>query len=291
MDENVDNQEIWEKRTERLKKYEHYKIDLEAVLNPLYNYKRLYYQWLNKAVESNDDYSRKLDEWMSETNHDIDFLLCLDQIRTSFIGPAHNFNRLVDSIIQDVFWDDIKYTIPDTDWISMGNRTSEIVLDLHNCLISIKSALDRLVKLFRLYKNGISDNCTFGHIDKNFKSKGFMSRIVQDKDKDAISEYVYQEYNKWIKECVRPRDVIIHYDDINVGYAFIEFCELPYFIYFKKEHASNSIQSENSTSTYELTFLDVYSYVQAFYDFANTIIKMIFEKLTDVSTSNGTEEI
>ena len=32
-----------------------------------------------------------------------------------------------------------------------------------------------------------------------------------------ISEYVHQEYNKWILECVRPRDVIIHYDDINVG--------------------------------------------------------------------------
>ena len=53
----------------------------------------------------------------------------------------------------------------------------------------------------------------------------------------------------------------------------------------KKEHASNSIQSENSTSTYELALLDVYSYVQAFYVFACTIIKMIFVKLTDVSTS------
>ena len=71
-----------------------------------------------------------------------------------------------------------------------------------------------------------------------------------------ISEYVHKEYNKWILECVRPRDVIIHYDDINVGYTFIEFCELPFFIYYKTEHASNSIQSENSTSTYELTFLD-----------------------------------
>lgn len=291
MNELLYIQEIMGKQSEKRKEYERYKYDLEEVLKTLYAYKQNYFQWLEDSLGPNDDSSERYNEWMSETNHDLDYILCLDQISTSFLGPAYNFNNLVDSIIQDVFWDDIKYTIPDANWVSMGNRTREIVLNLHNCLISIKSALDRLVKLFRLYKNGISANCTFGHIDKNSKSKGFMSRIVQDKDKDAICEYVYQEYNKWIQECVRPRDIIIHYDDIKVGYEFKEFCELPFFLYQKKEHTSDSTHKEDNISTYELTFPDVYSYVQSFYDFTNTIIKMIFELMTADSTSSASDEI
>lgn len=280
IDNFIESEEIWKKRSEVVQGYEQYRYDLEDVHETLNTYKIDYIIWCKKKSESEDDYSRKMNEWLEDKNNEFDYILCLDQIRTSFLGPAYNFNRLIDVIIQDVYWDDIKYEIPVEDWVSMGNRTSAIVLDMHNCLISIKTALDRLVKLFRLYKKGISDYCTFGHIGKNNKSKGLMSRIIQDRDKDDISEYVYQEYNRWIYKCVKPRDTIIHYDDIQVVYSFADFCELPSFIYSMNENNNNSSRSNEIATTYKLSFVDVYSYVQSFYDFANTIIEMIYKRLT-----------
>lgn len=282
IENKIETDNTWEKRSEVIQAYEHYKYDLEIVHDTLDACKANYIIWLKKKSESKDNYARRMDEWFEDYNNEFEYAYCLDQIRTSFLGPAYNFNRLIDAIIQDLYWDDIKYTLPEEDWVSMGNRTSVIVLELHNCLISIKTALDRLVKLFRLYKKGISYYCTFGHINENNKSKGLMSRIMQDKDKDDVSEYVYQEYNSWIHKCVQPRDTVIHYDDIQVAYTFVEFCELPLFIY-SKEGINDNSRSNEKASTYELSFLDVYSYVHSFYNFANTIIEMIYKRLTSDS--------
>lgn len=45
-----------------------------------------------------------------------------------------------------------------------------------------------------------------------------MAQVVRDKEKDEILRYIYQEYDKWIRKCVEPRDAIIHYDDITIKY-------------------------------------------------------------------------
>ncbi len=62
----------------------------------------------------------------------------------------------------------------------MGKRTEQIIIAVKNCLISIKIALDRLIKIIRLYEVGIAEYTTFGHIDeKTNKAKGFMAQVVE----------------------------------------------------------------------------------------------------------------
>ena len=233
--------------------YVNQKYDLEEVLTPLYGWKQEYFNWCKR--QKREDYS-------------LTFLL--DQIRASYLSPAYNYNKLVDEIIQDMFWDEIKYEIPDCQWVSMGRRTSQIIIELQNCLVSIKIALDRSVKLFRLYKKGIAEYSTFGHIDSSTnKAKGFMAQVIQDKDKDDILEYVYQKYCEWIRECVQPRDAIIHYDDIQVEYFFFEGHEIPKFICRKKQ------------DVIEFSFQDVTLYISSFYAFYSEVTRMIFEKITN----------
>lgn len=233
--------------------YVNQKYDLEEVLTPLYGWKQEYFNWCKR--QKREDYS-------------LTFLL--DQIRASYLSPAYNYNKLVDEIIQDMFWDEIKYEIPDCQWVSMGRRTSQIIIELQNCLVSIKIALDRSVKLFRLYKKGIAEYSTFGHIDSSTnKAKGFMAQVIQDKDKDDILEYVYQKYCEWIRECVQPRDAIIHYDGIQVEYFFFEGHEIPKFICRKKQ------------DVIEFSFQDVTLYISSFYAFYSEVTRMIFEKITN----------
>lgn len=249
------NQEIDNKYVGSKRYYFNQKYDLEEVLVPLYKYKQEYFEWCEK--HSRDDYS-------------LTFLL--DQLRASYLSPAYNYNKLVDEIIQDIFWDDIKREIPDEQWVSMGRRTSQIIIEVQNCLIAIKVALDRIVKLFRLYKKGIAEHSTFGHIDFSAnKAKGFMAQVVQDKEKDNILEYVYQEYQKWIWESVQPRDAIIHYDDIQVIYYVCNMCEIPKFVCKKKQ------------DIIEFSFEDITSYTNYFYNFGSEIFRMVFEKVTSFS--------
>ena len=233
--------------------YVNQKYDLEEVLTPLYGWKQEYFNWCKR--QKREDYS-------------LTFLL--DQIRASYLSPAYNYNKLVDEIIQDMFWDEIKYEIPDCQWVSIGRRTSQIIIELQNCLVSIKIALDRSVKLFRLYKKEIAEYSTFGHIDSSTnKAKGFMAQVIQDKDKDDILEYVYQKYCEWIRACVQPRDAIIHYDDIQVEYFFFEGHEIPKFICRKKQ------------DVIEFSFQDVTLYISSFYAFYSEVTRMIFEKITN----------
>lgn len=249
------NQEIDNRQANTKKYYIEQKYDLEEVLTPLYKYKQEYFEWCERYYIK--DYS---------------LTLLLDQIKASYLSPAYNYNNLIDEIVQDIFWEEIKHEIPDVQWVSMGRRTSQIIIEIQNCFIAIKVALDRIVKLFRLYKRGIAEYSTFGHIDASTnKAKGFMAQVIQDKEKDDILEYVYREYQKWIWDSVQPRDAIIHYDDIQVVYYICNMCEIPKFVCKKKENII------------EISFEDITLYTRSFYIFGSEIMKMVFEKITNLS--------
>lgn len=47
-----------------------------------------------------------------------------------------------------------------------------------------------------------------------------MSYVLANEDKDPLFEFIYKEYYGWIKECVKPRDVIMHYQDFGSAYIF-----------------------------------------------------------------------
>lgn len=228
------------------------KFDLEDVGLSLKLHKQRHFEWCYN--NKNEDYS---------------LMYVLDSIRASFLSPAYSYNNLIDKIIQDVFWDDLKYTIPKEQFVSSGRRSVEMVIELQNCLISIKIALDRCVKLFRLYKNGIAEYSTFGHINSSTnKAKGFIGRVIQDKETDDIMQFVYNEYIKWIDKCVKPRNAIVHYDDIFVVYTFKDFCKIPVFIF------------NNENNYTEIYFDEITFYVKSFYFFIDEVIKMIYDKIT-----------
>lgn len=149
----------------------------------------------------------------------------LRKSRSSYLAPAFCFNEFVDALVEDYWWDDIKYSLDEAKWSSSTLREHKKNILFENSLLSIKMGLDRYVALFSKYYKGVSSNSTFGHIDVKdngeMKAKGFMAYVLGNKDKDPLLEFIYQQYWEWIKECVFPRDSIIHYQDSMTNYLFI----------------------------------------------------------------------
>ena len=146
--------------------------------------------------------------------------LFLNNIRPAFIGPAYSLNKYIDAYVEDIFWDDIKYEVDLEKRTSSSLRAISIIIEMQNCLLLIKSGLDRLVRLFSSYDRGISSDTTFGRIKENGNAKGFMSHVVSKKDSNPMYSFIYDEYVQWIQECVRPRDAIVHYCDFVTSYGF-----------------------------------------------------------------------
>lgn len=198
--------------------------------------------------------------------------LWLRSIRPSYIGPAYNFNKYIDALIKDIYWDDIKYDMQEDDWISSSLREAEIIIELQNCLMLIKMGLDRIVTLFSLYYKGFSPSTTFGHININEigteKGKNFMAYVMSNKDKDELFMFLYKEYNGWIKECVRPRDAITHYQDFRSLYVYDSMTGVEFPIHYN-EKKSESIK--------ELCF-SIERYVNRYYAFFEEILKVFIKK-------------
>lgn len=198
--------------------------------------------------------------------------LWLRSIRPSYIGPAYNFNKYIDALIKDIYWDDIKYDMQEDDWISSSLREAEIIIELQNCLMLIKMGLDRIVTLFSLYYKGFSPSTTFGHININEigieKGKNFMAYVMSNKDKDELFMFLYKEYNGWIKECVRPRDAITHYQDFRSLYVYDSMTGAEFPIHYN-EKKSESIK--------ELCF-SIERYVNRYYAFFEEILKVFIKK-------------
>lgn len=232
-------------------------------------------------MKGDEEYSRKkyfeqlseMEEDDNEKNNECsEVSVWLRGIRPSYIGPAYNFNKYIDAYVRDVYWDDIKYEIDEVDWISSSLREAELLVEFQNCLVSIKMGLDRMVKLFSMYYAGIATSKTFGHIDIKEggveKAKGFMSYVLSNKDKDELFAFIYKEYYEWIKECVKPRDAIIHYKDFSSTYSFDSTTGAEYPIHLNEEK-NESIQS---------SILYVQNYVNRYYAFYQEILKVFIKK-------------
>ena len=124
----------------------------------------------------------------------------------SLIAPAFNYNCLVDSEIKF-------YELLTPPVYERNDGFVTYVVAMQNCLLSIKSGLDRVVSLFAFYYKGISKGTTFGHIKTNGKYSGFLGIVFNLQDKDELIGYVFEQYNLWIHSCVIARDSIVHYND------------------------------------------------------------------------------
>ena len=111
---------------------------------------------------------------------------------------------------------------------------------------------------------------TFGHIDSKGKYTNFLSVANQiansNKDGAEIFKYILDNYNDWIKECVAPRDQIIHYEDVERVLSCNEEFEL-----FEPIGMS---RKDGSTVNMET----IKKYIEAFYSFIDRIFEyLLFE--------------
>lgn len=136
----------------------------------------------------------------------------LDNSKSTFLSPAYLLNNYLDTLTEYT----IKYLNRKTQLGEEEIFKEESTIIIQNLFISIKCLLDRLVPIISFYYKGLSLTSTFGRIKEDNKSSGLMGRVIQDKEKDDMFQYIYEEYNEWIKDIVAPRDVVIHYNDMEL---------------------------------------------------------------------------
>ncbi len=197
------------------KKLENLKLDLEILLYKLLLIKQKFFE---KGCKKKND--KQKDVYI-----DLSFLI--DCLMPSFLAPAYHFNNYIDALIQDLIWDDIKWEILESEWISNILRRIIYQMEAQTVLTKIKTGLDRLVLIFWYYYKGFSRKTTFGRIKiketdgkKEFKASGFMSIVHNLQFEDNLMDYIEKEYHSWIKYAVKPRDKIIHYKDMSIIYIF-----------------------------------------------------------------------
>ncbi len=146
--------------------------------------------------------------------------VAVDLLRASYVAPAIHLNFYHDWLFFDLEVEQgmhPKYEYEDRP--SNIARRSHFEAFAHSTLVSLKSALDRLVSVFAHYVDGVQSHMTWGRIKGN-KSSGFMSVVALGRADDELLEYLYAEYKAWISEAVSPRDEIIHYSDLQTVWQF-----------------------------------------------------------------------
>lgn len=246
------------------------KFDVEEVL-------KILMKWENDFnfqlwTKSDEEYEHNVGVVEIDANKCSEISVLLRGMRPSFVGPAYNFNKYVDAYLGDVYWDDIKYTIEEDAWISSSLREAMIIMELQNCLLSIKMGLDRMVKLIAQYYKGIAPYSTFGHIDikedGTEKGKGLMSLVLNNREKDVLLELIYSEYNDWIQQCVKPRDSITHYQDFCSTYFFDAERGVDYPIHL----------NEKKNEPTNMSIVSIFEYVDKYYVFFNKVLEILIKK-------------
>ena len=145
--------------------------------------------------------------------------IALDSMLPSFLAPAHHYNQYVDAVVLDVEWDDIKWSIPDEEWVSNVRRRAEYQTEAQAVFLSTKMALDRMVKVFYYFYPGFSRATTFGRF-KGSRPSGFMAIAEGLRETDPLMAFVVSQYHRWIHSAVAPRDIITHYRDLGLVFNF-----------------------------------------------------------------------
>ncbi|MDH1260739.1 hypothetical protein N5C62_23995 [Pseudomonas atacamensis] len=159
-----------------------------------------------------------------DERHDT-FEKLLDEVgatRSSFLSPAMHLNHYLDWMIE-MGIDDFSGT-----WSSSEKPKTGPSLHLQSSmgsvyatsiLISIKSALDKLVRVLQFYFSGISSHTTWG---KYGKGGGFMNFAQLNSGSEPLLKYVTESYDRWIHLAVAPRNALIHYKDSQGSWEYLK---------------------------------------------------------------------
>jgi hypothetical protein len=141
-------------------------------------------------------------------------------LRVSYLAPCIHLNQYLDWVTFDLECEQGLHN-PDIELERPSNiaRRTYIEVFAHSVLVSLKSALDRLVPVASFYFPGLSSHMTWGRIE-NGKTRNFMSIVERGRRDDELLEYLSRQYEEWIRVVVAPRDEIIHYADLLVTWKF-----------------------------------------------------------------------
>lgn len=171
---------------------------------------------IKELVEKNIEFETRVKNLLVERFSEFDSLIklysILNNIYPSYLAPAYHLNKY-NQLINDPYSSGIFECLKDK------KRHAILQIEFQDTLIAIKGLLDRLVKIAAVHYKGIAINSTFGFYDlKTGKRTKFMSHVLQMANKDEFMNAILKEYNDWIYKAVRPRDKVIHYNDLPVVY-------------------------------------------------------------------------
>ncbi len=253
--------EIKQSQTEAIEYLEALKFDLDDISDIPLTLRQNYFMKFN-ALGLSDN----------EDNPYLDLSTIMNEMLVSIIAPAYHFNTYIKNVIKDITWEDYKYSVNETEWISSTIRRAKYQADAHSIFLSIKMALDRLVAIFTYYYKGLSSSTTFGRYKDSGKAAGLMSKVNELKNDDPLMAYIEKSYHQWIKEAVSPRDIITHYNDLQICYHFDSKTGFEFPIH----RASKLLNNETSSMSYGLTTLKEFS--DHWYEFFNEVMKFLLQK-------------
>jgi hypothetical protein len=202
-----------------------------------------------------------------------DVITIIDKMQPSFLSPAYHYNFYVEHLINWINFDKHNNEVYESSFY----RQVKFQIEFQDVLISIKTALDRLVVLFSYYYKGIMPHTTFGHQDSKGKFTSFMQKINELKDEDSLAKYIYDEYFEWIQIAVLPRDILIHYNDMGIAWRYDSSInvEIPQH-YIHKFFLSKDEKESLKSYTYEQEDLKII--VDSYYTFFDKVLDMLNDK-------------
>lgn len=203
----------------------------------------------------------------------IDASVAVDLLRASYIAPAIHLNFYFDWLFFDLEVEQGMHSkFEYEDRPSNIARRSYFEAFAHSTLISLKSALDRLVSVFAHYLDGVKSHMTWGRI-KEDKPSGFMSIVARGRASDELLDYLYTEYNSWISEAVSPRDEIIHYSDLQTVWQFKGWSD--------EEGAQLTVSHTNSRDDTSIAIDSnkLHRYVTSYYKLADHVLLTLATRL------------
>ena len=212
----------------------------------------------------------------------------MNEMLASYTAPAYHYNNYIEAIIRDMFWDDIKYEIPEEEREWGALRRAKYQMEVQAIFLSIKMALDRLVLVFSYYYRGVSTDTTFGRYRDNGRPRGLMSKVNELKDSDDLMTYIESAYHQWIKIAVSPRDMITHYNDLAIHFEWDSDLAtiIPSHVNQRIIEKKNEGRTPNNKSAVDqqekigntFSFVHLCHFVSSWYEFCERIISSLIER-------------
>lgn len=221
---------------------------------------------LNQRIEEFNRINKSINQKVYGSDEFLKLSLILVEFRFNYIAPQFFLERLIETekeYFETKMNDMMLQGVVDQN--SMYNSLLDLKLEVNNLLINIKMSLDRIVKILSLFYRGFASSSTFGHINEDGKTKGFMSYVAKHQSEDKLLGFIFENYHQWIKFAVLSRNQIMHYENL--------------IIEFPINLQNNEVLiSYRTTDNFKFNIEDLKRYTDNWYTFINEIFKTLGEK-------------